>query len=283
MRAEKLTRELDQYALVVVTGGSSGIGQSFIRTFANLRYRGLVCNLSRSDPGRFLEDAGVQHIPTDLTVADDLNAAKRSLQSILAGLGNGKIMLVNNSGFGSGGRFPRQGMEHHLNMLDLNVRALVDLSGWFLPVMRERGGAIVNIASTAAFQPTPMLATYGATKAFVLHWSLALSYELRHSGVQVLCVCPGPTRSAFFRRAGYEEAPRSPGRGMEPDRVARETLVALIRRRVLVVNGLRNRLIASMMELLPSVFQVRLAGAVLSQMRPDKDADGAGSQDDQKE
>ena len=92
-------------------------------------------------------------------------------------------------------------------MIDLNVRAVVQLTGRLLPLLKARGGAIVNVASTAAFQPTPWMATYGATKAFVLNWSLALNQDLRGTGVRVLVVCPGTTETEFFKRAGRGEAP----------------------------------------------------------------------------
>lgn len=92
-------------------------------------------------------------------------------------------------------------------MIDLNVRAVVDLSSRLLPVILPRGGTIVTIASTAAFQPTPFLATYGATKAFVRNWSLALNEDLRGIKVRTLTVCPGPTRSNFFKAAGFETLP----------------------------------------------------------------------------
>src|SRR5690606_7363430 len=102
-------------------------------------------------------------------------------------------------GFGGYGTVETVGLHHQLSMVDLNVKAVIHLTALLLPDLRQRGGDIVNVGSTAAFQPTPYLATYGATKAFVFNWSLALGEELRGSGVRVLCLCPGPTESNFFR------------------------------------------------------------------------------------
>ena len=92
-----------------------------------------------------------------------------------------------------------------MEMLDVNIDAVVQLTAGMLPLMRVRGGAVVTVASTAAFQPTPYLAAYGASKAFVLHWSLALNEELRGTGVRALAVCPGPTATDFFHRAGLKQ------------------------------------------------------------------------------
>ena len=128
-------------------------------------------------------------------MADDLEA-------FLDEVSEGAIILINNSGFGDYGPMDLLDRDKQLNMMDLNMRAPVDLTLRLLPQLKERGGAVVNIASTAAFQPTPFMATYGSTKAFVLHWTLALTEDLKRTGVRVLAVCPGPTRSNFFRAAG---------------------------------------------------------------------------------
>src|SRR5207244_895627 len=102
----------------------------------------------------------------------------------------GRILLINNSGFGTFGRFPEAELAKQLEMIDVNTRAVVHLTGLLLPLLQARGGAIITICSTMSFQPTPYAATYGATKAFALHWSLALNEELRGSGVRALAVCP---------------------------------------------------------------------------------------------
>ncbi len=120
----------------------------------------------------------------------------------------GRVLLVNNSGFGAYGHFPEPNLEHQLELIDVNIRGLVDLTARLLPLLQARGGAIINVASTAAFQPTPYMATYGASKAFVLHWSLALNAELRGSGVtRARRFVPGPTdRRIFLQRAGLQSS-----------------------------------------------------------------------------
>ena len=142
----------------------------------------------------------------------------------------GKILLINNSGFGDYGKFDQLDNDKQLNMLDLNIRAVVDLTQRLMPKLLERGGVVLNVASTAAFQPTPYLATYGATKAFVLNWSLAINEDLRGTGVRAIAVCPGPTRSNFFQRAGFETPPmgNGPGKGMM-DMTAEEVVLIALR------------------------------------------------------
>lgn len=175
----------------------------------------------------------------------------------------GKILLVNNSGFGAYGVFPAPALEHNLDMIEVNVKAAVHLTGRLLPLLKERGGAIVNVASTAAFQPTPYMATYGATKAFLLHWSLALREELRETGVHVLAVCPGPTRTKFFRRAGFEAPVVSPQIGQTVEEVAEATLAALQREKPLVISGRLNKLMVALTSLLPKPWISRLSERVL--------------------
>ena len=146
-----------------------------------------------------------------------------------------------------------------LQMIDLNVRALVELTGRLLPALQARGGAVVNIASTAAFQPTPYMATYGASKAFVLHWTLALSEDLRESKVRTLAVCPGPTRTNFFHAAGFASPPMQGGINgaldMSADQVAERALVALARGQTLLVTGWKNKLIAFVGSKTPKVWR----------------------------
>jgi short-subunit dehydrogenase len=156
-------------------------------------------------------------------------------------------------------------------MIHLNVRAVVDLSARLLPVILPRGG---TIASTAAFQPTPYLATYGATKAFVRNWSLTLGEDLRGTKVRTLAVCPGPTRSNFFKAAGFETPPMGGGANkcldMTSDEVATHTLRAIAKERSLIVTGWKNRLITFFGSQLPLVAVSRVGASILRKMRLEK-------------
>jgi short-subunit dehydrogenase len=175
----------------------------------------------------------------------------------------GRILLINNSGFGAYGHFPEPNLEHQLELIDVNIRGLVDLTGRLLPLLKARGGAILNLASTAAFQPTPYMASYGASKAFVLHWSLALDAELRGSGVHALAVCPGPTTTNFSKRAGLQSGSVSPALSMTCEEVVMMSLRALAAGRSQIVTGWKNKVTAFVGSKLPKPFVARMAAKVL--------------------
>lgn len=263
---------LDSFAAVVVTGGSSGIGKSFIEHAAKLYPNALICNLSRSRPARENtsgeDELKLRHVACDLADSDALGrAAGQVLGALKADAPVGPVLLINNAGFGGYGCFPDPAPEHQLGMVDVNVRAVVDLTARLLPELLARGGAIINIASTSAFQPTAFLSTYGATKAFVLHWSLGLREELRGRGVHVLAVCPGPTSTEFYRRAGLRQGTVPDVLGQTSEQVVRESLQALRRRRGLVVTGWKNKLLAAITSKLPKAFVARVGARILARVR----------------
>lgn len=264
----KIRNTLTGYAACIVTGGSSGIGLSFLITASKLRQDLPLCNLSRTTPpDRPGMNWNLRHITCDLSLGPSIEAAVPQVISFLKEVGPGPVLLVNNSGFGSYGPFPQPRLEHHLEMIRVNLLGLVHLTGALLPELVKRGGAVVSIASTAAFQPTPWMATYGATKAFLLNWSQALSRDYADSGLQFLCVCPGPTATNFFRRAGFETPPLA-GRGMAAEQVVAESLAALAGGRTLVITGWRNKILAWLSRSLPITWQARIAGWILRRVRP---------------
>jgi short-subunit dehydrogenase len=262
-----LSEYLHSFAAVVVTGGSSGIGKSFISHIRKLDPEILICNLSRRCPDN-ADELKVRHFPCDLAQSDVLARIMPELEAaLLANAQSARILLLNNSGFGSYGIFPEPNLGHQLEMIDVNVRAVVDLTGRLLPLLRARGGAIVNIASTAAFQPTPWMATYGATKAFVLNWSLALQEDLRGTGIQVLAVCPGPTATEFFRRAGLAEGNGADFLSQPVDEVVLSALRALAAGRTQIVIGWKNKLGAIAGSIFPKPWVARIARRAIARYR----------------
>jgi len=261
---------LSPYGLAVVTGGSSGIGKCFITSIQEDNPAVRICNLSRRDPA----------IPkVDNMVCDLANVTER--MRVFARLRGwveeraevGKLLLINNSGFGLYGAFPEPKMTEQSEMIAVNIAAMVELTAVLLPALRSRGGAVINVASTSAFQPTPYFATYGATKAFVLHWSVALQHELREDGVHVQALCPGPTRTAFRHRAGFDRPVVADRWSQQPREVVSLSLGALARRKPIVVTGTLNRLAASLVGLLPRPWAANLAGRVIGHYRlPDPPA-----------
>lgn len=258
---------LRRFSWVVVTGGSSGIGAEFLRAIDSLAPGAVVCNLSRSRPAAFTESERRRHFPCDLENLDDLQGVADQLLALIVGAScEGPVLLVNNSGFGAYGEFPDPSPGHNASMVDLNCRAPVLLTGLLWPEIHRRGGQIVNVASLAAYQPTPFLATYAATKAFLLHWSLALDAEGRSHGIRSLAVCPGPTATNFFRRAGFGEAP-VPGYGLTPQQVVRESIRAMARGKSQVVNGLPNKMLAAFSQRVPKPFAARLGWRLMARLR----------------
>lgn len=263
-----LSEALSPYAAVVVTGGSSGIGKSFIELVGKLNPDICVCNLSRREPDGKSAGLKLCHIGIDLA---EPGGTANGAAAVEAWLGRevppGRLLLINNSGFGGYGTFPEPSPAHQVEMIDLNVRAVVDLTARLLPALRARGGAVVSIASTAAFQPTAYMSVYGGTKAFVLHWSLALDQELRGSGVRALAVCPGPTATEFFRRAGLKQGSVAASLSMTSETVARQALRALARGRSVVVPGWKNALAAAFITKLPKAWAAALAARFLARYR----------------
>ena len=266
-----LSEEVTRYAAVIVTGGSSGIGKSFIELIAKLHPGVVICNLSRRVPDINLSQLKLRHVPCDLSSHDDVSAGADAVLRILTNEApEGPVLLINNSGFGAYGVFPEPNLGHQLEMMDVNMRAVVDLTGRLLPCLKSRSGAIITVASTAAFQPTPYLAAYGATKAFVLHWSLALNEELRGSGVRTLAVCPGPTSTEFFRRAGLKQGAVADSLGQTTEEVVEESLRALARGKAQVVTGWKNKVMTAVSAKLPKPLVARISAKVLARWRLSK-------------
>ena len=230
-------------ATALITGASSGIGAEFARAFAR-RKTDLVLVARRQDrltalAERLYRETGVQIqvIPQDLTAPN----AGETLQGAIAAAGSSIDILINNAGFGDYGEFGCSDLSKQLQMLDLNVRSLVELAHRFLAPMQARGaGSIVNVASIAAFQPLPYMSVYAASKAFVLNFSEALWAENRDKGVSVLALCPGPTETEFFQVAGFdavEPSNRPAGKLVDAAEVVDRALSALDRGDTNVVTG----------------------------------------------
>jgi short-subunit dehydrogenase len=258
-----LSEALAPYSSVIITGGSSGIGKSFIELCGKLQPELIICNLSRRAPLINIDELKLRHFSCDLSRSVEISRVITEVETFLkTAAPTGRVLLVNNAGFGTYGRFPEPDLAKNLEMIDVNIRAVVELTGLLLPLLKQRGGAIMTIASTAAFQPTAFTGTYGATKAFVLHWSLALGEELRGSGVHALAVCPGTTATDFFQRAGVRPQ-AAPSRLQSSDQVAVAALRALAKGRTQVVSGFLNGLLAGIVTKLPKPWAARLTARVL--------------------
>jgi hypothetical protein len=271
---------LENFSAVVVTGGSSGIGKSFIALCRKLKPELAICNLSRRVPPENITPRPgkkLNHFPCDLAVPGEVARVAGEVGGWLEReVSAGRVLLINNSGIGSFGRFPKPNLTQELRMIDLNVRSVVELTGRLLPMLQARGGAVLNVASVVGFQPTALSATYGATKAFVLNWSVALHEELRDSGVQVLAVCPGTTRTEFFRASGVGAGVAETW-AMSSEAVVEASLRALGQGRAVVVPGWRNRVMTFFGARVGKALAAKLSARVLrGRMDADPPAGNAG-------
>lgn len=266
-----LSEALLTFSAVIVTGGSSGIGKSFIELGQKLNPELVFCNLSRRSPTVNNLAKKLNHFACDLSRAEDVARVVPELITLLEKTTpSGRILLINNSGFGAYGHFPEPNLAHHLEMVDVNVRAVIHVTGLLLPFLKTRGGVIMTVASTAAFQPTAFMATYGATKAFVLHWSLALHEELRGSGVTTLAVCPGPTETEFYRRAGLAKGSVGEAVSMTGEAVVTAAFRALGAGQVQVVPGWKNQLYTFASSKISKPLAARIGAHVIGRVRLNK-------------
>lgn len=247
----------------LITGASSGLGEAFARAFASggaslllaarseERLRALAAELA----GR--HGVRVEVVPVDLAE----RAAATELQAAADALDFEPDLLVNNAGVGALARFGDTPLERQLQMVHLNVEAVVALTGLYLPRMATRGaGAIVNVASAAALQPIPYYAVYGASKAFVLSFSAALRAEYRSRGVRVLAVCPGSMPETRFAAQAHRgsRSPVSRIQQLSPSAVVDEALRALARGQPTVVPGRGTKAVAFVGGALPRRLQLIL-------------------------
>jgi short-subunit dehydrogenase len=242
----------------LVTGASSGLGEGFARRLAG-RGHELVLVARRTDrlerlatELRAVSGAGVEVLGADLETAAGRNRVAGRLS------GGGPWLLVNNAGFGTRGRFVEQDQRREAAEITVNALAVHQLMRAALPgCVEARSGGVLNVASSAAFQPIPHMATYAATKAFVLHLTEAVACELQGGGVRVMALCPGPTRTEFGEIAGVaEDFDRIGPLSMSADRVVGAALKAFDRGDVICVPGIVNLAGATGVRLLPR-FAVR--------------------------
>jgi len=232
---------------VLITGGSGGIGYELAKLFARDRHD-LVLVARSGEKLTEVANKLQAHGVTVKTVALDLasSPAPKFLFDQLQREGVVIDILINNAGFGALGEFATMPGEDILGQIAVNITALTELTRLFLPGMIARhSGRIMNVASTAGFQPGPLMAVYYATKAYVISFSEAIANELRHSGVTVTCFCPGATNTGFAKRAGNDQSRVFKTFGaMSAEKVALDGYRAMMEGRTLAISGLQNWAVA---------------------------------------
>jgi uncharacterized protein len=248
----------------LITGASGGIGEAFARRLAEEKHNLILVARSESKLHALCDELMLKHQITAHYVALDLidfEADKRLFEETEKH-GFEVDWLINNAGFGSMGDFAELDLERELEMISLNVMSLVALTHRYLRKMRERrSGTIINVSSTASFQPVPFMATYAATKAFVTSFSEAIAGENRTFGITITALCPGPTDTNFFEAADAEPFQ---AKGIQtPEEVVEVALDGVRRGKQHVISGWTNYFGARLVNFVPNSLITKVIAKVL--------------------
>lgn len=246
---------------VLITGASSGIGRAFAISMAKQGASLVLTARSEDQLRKLSDDLAHQYSVKSEVIAVDLSKPEM-VKHLVAEVQRRQItidVLINNAGFATNGAFESLSPERDHDQIMVDVTAVVDLCHAFIPQLLQRpeGSAIINVASTAGFQPLPYMAVYGASKAFVLSFTEALAEEYRDRGLRILALCPGSTDTPFFQVAG-ESA--SFGAKRTVDQVVGTALRALKQNRAVVVDGWMNALVTKLPRFLPRRLVAQIAG-----------------------
>ena len=256
--------------IVLITGASSGIGLELAKLFAADGAQLILVARREKKLQELADELKTKHGTASTIIAMDLGeeSASQVLYQKVQELNLEVDVLVNNAGFGQYGRFVKIPLERHNQMLQVNIAVLTKLTYLFLEGMQERKrGTILNVGSTASFQPGPNSAVYYATKAFVLSFSEALWEEARHHGVHVCCLCPGPTKTEFGSDSGMEDSLMFKYNSMSVEAVSKAGYKGLRKSKRLVMPGIINNILAWSVRIAPRRAILR----ILAFAQPPKD------------
>ena len=254
----------------LVTGASGGIGLELARLLARDHHDLVLVARNSERLGQISRELSIQFAVSVKTIALDLSAASAP-QFVFDQLQREAVavdILINNAAYGVFGEFAKVALEESLGQIQLNLTALTHLTKLFVgPMIERHAGRILNVASTAGFQPGPLMAVYYATKAYVISFSEALANELKSHGITVTCLCPGATDTAFQSRAGIENTVLFRKlRPMSAKTVARDGYRGLMSGRTLVISGWRNRLLAESIRFAPRRLVTAISRKVLDEI-----------------
>jgi short-subunit dehydrogenase len=247
----------------LVTGASWGIGTAFVDVLASKGMNVILVARSADRLRQIADEVKAKHgVRAEIVVADlSEGTAVEAVRAEVDQRGLAVDLLVNNAGFGTYGHFETIPAQREHDEIMVNVAAVVGLTHAFVPGMLTRGGgAVINVASTAAFQPIPFMAVYAATKAFLVSFTYAVAEEYRDRNIRVLALCPGPTETNFFEVADAKAA--AVGRLRTADQVVATGLRALEKGRTLAVDGMGNAVTGFLSSMMPSGFTAKMAGRV---------------------
>ena len=260
--------EIKNMKTALITGASSGIGETFARELAAQKNNLVLVARSQDKLDSLATELSTKYGINTEVISQDLTepAAGQKVFDAVRVKGLAIDLLINNAGLGDYGAFSDRPLDKQIAMVQLNVTAVVELTGLFLPQMQQRGnGAIINVSSIAAFQPIPYMSVYAASKAFILNYTEALWAENKdkNNNVRILAVCPGPTESEFYNRADFPDS----AKGLnsitmaKSEKVVKESLQALEKNQSTVVaGGFANQIIANLPRFVPRDLLVSTVG-----------------------
>lgn len=243
---------------VLITGATSGFGYEFVKLFAKDKHRLILVARNEKKLNQIKEKFSECQ---PIIIAQDLTE-ETAVDNILRILKKVKVtvdLLINNAGFGLRGAFDQLSIEKQLKMIQLNISAVTELTYKLLPMIKKsRKGKILNVASTAAFQPGPKMAVYYATKAYVLSFSEALHEELKSYNIHVLTLCPGASKTNFVKVADVGGTKMFSG-AMLPEKVVEIAYKSLLNKKRVVIPGLYNKVMAYLAKFLPRALAAKVA------------------------
>ncbi|WP_088012428.1 SDR family NAD(P)-dependent oxidoreductase [Gottfriedia acidiceleris] len=253
---------------VLITGPTEGIGYELTYLFAKDHFNLVLVARNKIKLEKMAISLMKQFNIKVMVISEDLSK-ENSAQSIFDQVLKSQMeidILVNNAGVALYGEFCQTDLNKELKMIQLNIVTLTELVKYFLPNMiQKKSGQIINIASTSAFQPGPKMSVYAASKAYVLSFSEALSEELRHTGVSVTAVCPGPTRTGIINSSGGNNSKLFKGKMMTPKKVAKLTYEAANKKKTVVITGIKNKMLAQSVRFIPRSIVRKLAKILLDE------------------
>ncbi|MCR6108929.1 SDR family oxidoreductase [Bacillus sp. A301a_S52] len=241
--------------VALVTGASGGIGKQYAKELASKGSDVILVARSKEKLEALATELSSAYrirtysLPTDLSKADSVASLAQQIEDLNLNVD----ILINNAGFGTHGRFETIPNDQEQEMINLNISTIVGMTHQFLPYMQQqKTGIIVNVASLSSFQPIPYMATYAATKAFVLSFTESLFAENRHLGVRVLALCPGTTKTKFFDVIGTQNMPG--GINGTPESVVKAGFKGIDKKRSYIIDGVKNYWIAQASRFMPRKF-----------------------------
>lgn len=243
----------------LITGASTGMGEFFAREYAKKGHPLILVARSKDKLEQISCELKKQYAIQVYVIAQDLSLinAAETLFKTCQELNIEVDFLINNAGFGLSGDFEKQALSQIQEMIILNVLTLTKLTHLFLPQLKKHRGRVLNVSSMAGFQPSPYIACYAATKAYILNFSESVNEELKNSGVSITTLAPGVTETSFFDRAGMHIDPQY-FYIMKPEEAVQYGIIAAEKRRSLIIAGWPNRLFVFMLRFLPRSLVIKL-------------------------